>query len=332
MAWPERWFPFVLLAVLGAASVEAGQDAGTSATLLPAAPTAVELDVKYYISPEELNQILAAIPAAPRAEPRRPRRLLVFSRAAGFYHDAIPHGAQLFAHLGARTGAFAAVVTDDPAVFEPDSLSRFDAVLMNNTTGEIFRPGNYAELGDAARAAADRTAARYRTSLAQFVARGGGLAGIHAATDTLYEWPEYGEMIGGYFAGHPWNEEVGVTVVEPDHPLTAAFAGDFTIADEIYQFREPYSRGKVRVLLALDPARTDMTRPGINRDDLDFPISWIRNYGAGRVFYGSLGHRREIFWHPAVVQFYLDGIQFVLGDLDADADPVPGQSEPSEHP
>lgn len=154
-----------------------------------------------------------------------------------------------------------------------------------------------------------------------FVRNGKGLIGVHSSTDCLYKWPEYGKIIGGYFDGHPWNEEVRVKLDDPGHPLLKGFKGlDFTIADEIYQFRN-YSRDSLRVLMSLDVTKTDMTKDSIKRTDSDFAVAWIHEYGKGRVSYFSLGHRKEIFWTPAILQCYLDGIQYALGDLPADAPP-----------
>ena len=128
--------------------------------------------------------------------------------------------------------------------------------------------------------------------------------------------------VGGIFDGHPWHEKVTVKLDEPEHPLTAAFRGKgFEITDEIYQFTGPYSRKRLRVLLSLDTGKTDMNRPGIKRADRDFPISWVQRFGRGRVFYCSLGHDHDVFWNPAVLRHYLDGIQFALGDLPADSTP-----------
>lgn len=251
-------------------------------------------------SAEELARMRAAAPAQPPAKPTRPRRLLVYTDCRGFVHSAVPYGAAALRILGEQSGAFDAVESQDPEVFRPDSLRGFDAVCLENTTGELF------------------TDPALKESLLAFVRAGGGLVGIHAATDCFYEWPEFGQLMGGYFAGHPWNEEVTLKAVEPDHPVTKMFGRQpFEVADEIYQFRDPYSRDHLRVLLVLDPQRTDMHKPGITRRDGDFAVSWVRNYGLGRVFYCSLGHRHEIFWNPTVLQHYLAGIQFALGDLPA---------------
>jgi type 1 glutamine amidotransferase len=125
-------------------------------------------------------------------------------------------------------------------------------------------------------------------------------------------------MMGGYFVNHPWNEEVTLRIEEPDHPLMAPFPTDrYVVADEIYQFREPYSRDRLRVLISLDTARLDLEREGVQRTDGDFAVSWVREEGDGRVFYSSLGHRFEIFTNPTILNHWLAGIQYALGDLEA---------------
>ena len=143
-------------------------------------------------------------------------------------------------------------------------------------------------------------------------------------------------MLGGYSISHPWNAGSTVTVKldEPNHPLVQCFAGSsFQHTDEIFEF-ESYSREKVRVLLSLDTTRTDMQLPGIKRTDGDFALSWVRNYGQGRVFYSALGHQPDVYWRPTILKHYLAGIQFALGDLEADATPsvvsTPGQTVPGQ--
>jgi type 1 glutamine amidotransferase len=148
------------------------------------------------------------------------------------------------------------------------------------------------------------------------------VVGLHAATDGFHEWPEFGEMMGGYFLNHPWNEAVTLLIEEADHPITASFDDSrYLVADEIYQFRDPYSRERQRVLISLDTAELDLEREGVQREDLDFAVSWIREEGSGRVFYSSLGHRFEVFTDPTILNHWLAGIQYALGDLDADATP-----------
>jgi type 1 glutamine amidotransferase len=163
-----------------------------------------------------------------------------------------------------------------------------------------------------------------KQAFADFIKGGKGFVGIHSATDTFYDWPEYGQMIGGYFDGHPWHEKVTLEVEGVDHPCNKCFEGKdrYEITDEIYQYKaEPYSRKILRVLTRLDVTKTNMQKGGIKRTDGDFGVSWVKTHGQGRVFQCSLGHREEIYWNPVVLKHYLAGIQFAIGDLKADATP-----------
>lgn len=135
-------------------------------------------------------------------------------------------------------------------------------------------------------------------------------------------------MIGGYFYGHPWTGKHKVTIVVEDcqHELNVPAFGDvkdFEVVEEIYQFKDaPYSRERLRVLLHLDPERSDPVNPDkLRRKDNDYPVAWVQKVGEGRVFYSSLGHNPHIYWHPLILKHYLAGIQFATGDLEADTTP-----------
>ncbi|HUS90895.1 MAG TPA: ThuA domain-containing protein [Phycisphaerae bacterium] len=262
-------------------------------------------------SPQEIRKIEAAVPAKATAKPARPRKLLVFSLGKGLVHTAIPYGAKALELIGRKTGAFEAVHSLDPESLRPQSLRQFDALCFNNSNRMDF-------FKDAA----------LRKSVIDFVKGGKGLVGIHAATTNFsaqykLDWPEGAELLGGVFNGHPWHEKVTIKLDDPNHPLNAAFGGKgFEITDEIYQFRAPYSRQKLRVLLSLDTTKTNMDKGNrIQRKDGDFAVSWVRSYGKGRVFYCSLGHDHDVFWRPEVLRHYCDGVQFALGDLPADTTP-----------
>ncbi|NOZ23021.1 MAG: hypothetical protein GXP25_18260 [Planctomycetes bacterium] len=272
---------------------------------------------------EDIKKITEAMPAKPAAPPKKPRKLLVFSVTNGYHHNSIAWGRECLRIMGEKTGAFQATVSNDLSNFEPDKIKQFDAICFLNTTRELFVPKDLGKLPKDQQEKAKVRDARLKKSLLDFVKNGGGFVGIHSATDTFYQWPEYGEMIGAYFNGHPWHEVVGIQVEDPKHPLCAPFkTKTFEIKDEIYQFRDPYSRGKLRVLLSLDTAKTNMNKgKKIRRTDGDFAVSWVKTYGKGRVFYCSLGHRNEVYWNPTVLQYYLAGIQFALGDLEADTTP-----------
>ncbi|MGK0185281.1 MAG: type 1 glutamine amidotransferase [Verrucomicrobiales bacterium] len=265
------------------------------------------------------TKITENLPAESPAKPKEKRKVLVFSKTNGFRHGSIPTGIQAMELLGKKTGAFEITATEDEGAFEPDNLKQYHAVLMLNTTGEVFKPKEMPK-DDAGKKVALEREERLKKSLLDFVNGGGGLAGIHAATDTYKNWKEYTDMMGGAFAGHPWHELVSIKNMAPEHPINAAFGGkDFEVADEIYQYRDDTASPKDRkMLLALSADKTDLKKGKYGEDGL-YPISWLRTYGEGRTFYCSLGHRDEIFWNPAVMQHYLAGLQYVLGDLEADA-------------
>jgi type 1 glutamine amidotransferase len=146
---------------------------------------------------------------------------------------------------------------------------------------------------------------------------GNGFVGIHAAMDTNYKWPEYGEMIGGWFDQHPWMTFNAPIVNEsPDFPAVRHFPPEFVKFDEIYQPMD-WSRDKVDVLLSLDASRLDYANnPRIHRQDHDFAVAWSKMYGKGRVFYSTLGHTEESWDDPDIRRMYFEAIKWVLGMID----------------
>lgn len=259
---------------------------------------------KKEVPQKDKDKIAEAAPAKAPAVPKKDRHVLVFSKTKGFRHSSIEHGVVAFETLGKKANAYTIEHTEDEAVFTKENLKRFDAVVMLNTTGNLFE--------DEAQ----------REAFSGFVKGGGGLVGIHSATDTCYNWKEYGEMMGGYFDGHPWHEDVTLKVEDPEHSCSQCFEKDtFVIKDEIYQYREePYSRDKVRVLLSLTEG-TNFEKKGMKRKDGDYAVGWVRQYGEGRVFYCNLGHREETYWNPVVLEHFLAGMQFAMGDLEGDTTP-----------
>jgi type 1 glutamine amidotransferase len=278
---------------------------------------------KSEIPAAEAAKIAAAIPAAPLAKPKKARKVLVFSVTNGFKHGSIPTGHEAFRQLGEKTGAFEAVISDELANFESASIKQFDAICFLSTTGDPFMPNGDTLKGmnDDQRKEAQARGLALRESMMGFIKGGGGFVGIHSATDTFYEWADYGTMICGYFNGHPWGAGTEVSIkVEPGkekHPLAVMFGGEnLEFKEEIYQFKEPYDSSKVEMLLRLDTEKTDMNGKG-NREDKDYGVSWARNWGKGRVFYSSLGHNEHIFQNPKVLLHFLAGLQWSIGDLEA---------------
>ena len=276
------------------------------------------------IPEKEIEQMKAALPEKATVPVAKPKKLLVFNKCEGFVHSAIPYGAKAIELMGEKTGAYTTVVSDDMGLFEPNQLKQFDGVVFNNTTALKFQKEK--NVPDEAK----------RQALLDFVKGGKGIVGIHGATDNFNVWPEAAAMMGAVFNGHPWGE-APVKLDDPSHPLLKAFEGKaFWVRDEMYRMKEPYSREKLRVLLSFDYDK--MGKQTDSRSDKDNPIAWIQEVGQGRAFYCSLGHQHNIFWNKTLLQFYLDGIQYALGDLKADAtpsaklNPAPQPVLPSEKP
>jgi type 1 glutamine amidotransferase len=212
-------------------------------------------------------------------------------------HDSLEHAGAVLTTLGQTSGAFTVVASEDVAMLNPASLATFDAVIFF-TAGEL-------PVTDTQKAA-----------LLAFVAGGKGFIGVHSATNTFYQWPEYGRLIGGYMANHPWaGIPTTLRVEDTSHPSTAHFGSSVTITDEIYEFRD-WSRDNVHVLLSVD---TTSVPPAGNRTDNDYAVAWTRRYGAGRVFYSALGHSIAIWDDTRFRQHMLGGIRWALGqDVDND--------------
>jgi len=286
-----------------------------------------------FVLPESVAKAIeSAAPAAPVVKPARPRKVLAYGRVPTHPESAAACFKALEI-LARKTGAFEVVLSGDPEALAPESLAAFDAVVMNNThEGRPLLPRNFGDLSAERQKAAVGRETILKKSLLDFVSGGKGIVGIHGATAGV-GWKEYLEMMGGDYADH-FVDSVWVRVEEPGNPLCAGIgAGSLQVRDEFYIFGEPYSRKRVRVLLSLDLERTK--DPG-KRPDRDYPVSWIRRHGKGRVFYGSLGHTYDAYVSPQVLRHYLAGIQFATGDLEAEAEPrgagAPGAPTKPEAP
>ena len=211
---------------------------------------------------------------------------------------------------------------------------------MLNSTGDFFMPNekkHKKKYTDKEWEWLEERHERLVGNLISYVEEGGGLAGIHAATDACKGNHNYTEAIGGIFDSHPWGAKSQVTIVvtEPEHAIIKpVFDGmdDFQIRDEIYQFREgTASPDKLRILLNLDPARSDATKKKPSRDRNDLPVCWVQKVGKGRVFYTSLGHNHAVYWNPLILKHYLAGLQFSLGDIEAETAPSKTINLPKLH-
>ncbi len=260
---------------------------------------------------QQIRLIEAAAPDKAPAKPAKPRKVLVWGHT--WTHLPNPFAEKALEILAHKTGAFETVISDDPHLLLGGRLRQFDALLMNNIhEREPFLPDDFTQLKGEQKAAAKKLDKAVKQSILKYVLSGKGIVGIHAATAACQNWPEYGDMMGGYYGGHI-HQEVVIKPEDPKHPVNACFEGKpFTIRDEIYIFREPYSRKNLRVIASLDLSRMEDPQ---RRPDKDYAVSWVRAYGKGRVFYTTLGHDAATYWNPVFLQHLLAGVQFSIGDL-----------------
>ena len=260
---------------------------------------------RFNVTPENRQKIEAAVPKTAPAQPKKPRRLLVVDLQAAYGgHGSLPYSNVAFQAM-AKTGAYEPVFNNDLANLRYDKLRQYDALFLNNTVGPILN------------------AAEVREGLLRYVREGGGLIGYHGTGRASLDWPEFGEMLGAYCGPHTTSDEkITIHVDDPKSPLVEGIDPQpFHWVDEIFRFPSPpYTREKLHILLTMTPD-TVQTCAGCTRADGDYAVSWIREYGKGRVFYSVLGHTASDFWQPWILGHFLAGIQFALGDLAADATP-----------
>ena len=219
--------------------------------------------------------------------------VLVFSKTAGFRHDSIPDGIAAIEQLGAENG-FSVTATEDATAFTEDNLAQYEAVVFLSTTGDV--------LNDEQQAAFE-----------SYIQSGGGYAGIHAASDTEYDWPWYGELVGAYFDSHPAVQEATVEVEDHAHPSTAHLPQEWVRTDEWYDYQDN-PRGDVHVLASLDESSYDGGGMGA-----DHPIAWCHDFDGGRAWYTGGGHTSESFTdEPEFIQHLLGGIRTAAGQAGAD--------------
>ncbi len=288
---------------------------------------------RQFANPADVSAMMAALPDKPYATPKSPRRVLVLGRAVGWVHTSIPLAAKMVEYLGDKTGAWMTDITYDAAAITPENLKRYDLVFLDSTTMDFLDDPNDKAVSDVRRRA-----------LLDFVKGGKGLAGIHAATDSYHTtgrpgsgesapvagtWPEFNEMIGGFFKFHwVYPTLIPVKIDDPSSPLTAMFPPrGYEIVDETYTFaQDSFSRKRVHVLTSINyqrmSAEDKAKEPAATkRTDGDYALSYIQRVGNGRVFYEAHGHDEKVYSSRPFVAHMLAGIQYALGDLAADDSP-----------
>ena len=262
------------------------------------------------LKPEERQQIEAAAPKQAIAKPRKPRKLLVTDIQMYSGHTTIPHGNLLLELMAKNTGAFEPTFSNDLNLLKYPKIKEFDAIYLNNVCGMVY---NDPEV---------------REGILRFVREGGGIGGHHAVTFAGNNWPEFAEMMGGWAGAHHVEKQT-IKVDDPNSPLTKAFgSASFEHVDEFYQFppTSPYSREKQHILLSIDVGKSDRATDSrlctlCTRPDQDYGLAWIRTYGQGRAYFTPLGHTNIFYTDQRWTGHLLAAIQYILGDLDANATP-----------
>jgi len=218
------------------------------------------------------------------------KKVLFVTHSAGFKHDYLPKATEVITMLGKKSGIFEVTATTECILLNKDDLKKFDALIFA-TTGEL-------PITD-----------QQKEDMIDAIKNGMPFFGIHNAADTFYKFPEYGKMIGGYFRGHPWSQEVLVNVEDQTHPATRHLPKAFKLKEEVYTFRD-WSREKTHVLLSLDNSSVDLSKG--TREDNDYAMCWCHTYGKARVFYTALGHYLETWDQEWFQTHILNGLLWAM--------------------
>jgi uncharacterized protein len=216
------------------------------------------------------------------------RKVLVFSKTEKFrHHGGIEAGRKAIQQLGAEN-KFAVVLSEDAGLFTDENLQQYAAVIFLSTTGNILND-------------------EQQVAFQKYIKNGGGFVGIHAATDTEYDWPWYGELVGAYFGSHPPGmQEAEFIVVDKNNISTRHLPASFKRTDEQYNFK--WIAEGLNVLVKINE---NSYKGGKNGDY--HPMSWYRNYDGGRSFYTAMGHEEKSFADPLVLKHLLGGIEYAMG-------------------
>lgn len=244
--------------------------------------------------------------------PHTPKKLLAIGEEKGYRHTAISRALATIERLGKQTGYWDTYIRTDTEALTKKKLE-YNAKNLNDFDAVLFYTGGELEMDN-----------QQKADFLSFVHDDGrGFIGVHSATITFTKWPEYGEMIGGYFDEHPWKTFAAPIIVEdPKFPGMAQWPHEFTLTDEIYQIKD-FSRDRCRVLMRLDADKLDLKNPRVHRSDRDFAVTWAKMYGKGRVFYSTLGHVEENWDDPRLQKMYTEAIKWALRLEDADVTPRP---------
>lgn len=260
--------------------------------MIPASLTTHSFDMLFLRSlarKAALLWILAGLTLLSSCQKQETPSILVFSKTAGFRHASIEPGQEALKKMAEEQG-WKIEFSENDSMFYESSLKNFHTVVFLNTTGDILN-------------------AEQQNNFERFIQAGGGYVGIHAATDTEYDWPWYGKLAGAYFRSHPNNPNVKegeFYVVNHDHAACDSLPDRFTRRDEFYNFND--INPDINVLVNID----ESTYTGGENGD-DHPMVWYHEFDGGRAFYTGMGHTDESFSEPLFLSHLLGGINYTLG-------------------
>jgi type 1 glutamine amidotransferase len=211
--------------------------------------------------------------------------VLIFSKTNGFHHACIPVGIEAIKKLGQQNG-FSVETSTDSLDFNPENLKKYAEIIFLCPTGKVFGP-------------------EQELALKQYIEHGGGFVGIHSATDCEYDWPWYGQLVGGYFKSHPKQQEAKLLVVDKNHPSTSGLPDVWVRKDEWYNFK--YLNPDVTVLIKIDESSYTGGENGNNH-----PMAWYHKFDGGLAFYTELGHTDESYADPLYLKHLLGGIEWAM--------------------
>jgi uncharacterized protein len=250
--------------------------------------------------------------AAAQSPPKK--HLLVIGEEKGYRHEAVSHAMATIERLGKETGLWDTTLRTDTEVLTKKKLE-YNAKNLYDFDAVLFYTGGDLEMDT-----------QQKADFISFIHDDGkGFIGVHSAAITFVDWPEYGDMIGGYYDEHPWlTFDAPIIVEDQNFPGMQQWPHAFVLRDEIYQMRN-YSRDKVRVLMRLDVSKLDMKNKQVHRTDGDFAVTWAKMYGKGRVYYTTLGHVEANWDNPEFQQMMTEAIKWAmrLENADVTSRPLP---------
>ncbi len=288
-----------------------------SLLLLVSSISAQDLE-PFALTDEWLSKIEKLAPSEAKIKINGKKKILIFSLHTGFEHWVIPHTEAVMKLLAEKSGAFEVAISKDIAVFEKRNLKKYDAIVLNNNCSigdkrDIFWDV-LKEDPTLTEAQKLKEAKRLENNLLNYVEKGNGLFILHGGIVMQNKSEAYGEMVGGSFDYHPKQQLIQVELAEPDHPLVEAFEGNgFVHVDEPYFFNNAYFNYNFRPLLYMEADKIIGKKTEV-RDNIKY-ISWIKSYGKGRIFYSSASHNAQSFENPKLLRYFLDGLQYTVGDL-----------------